>query len=68
LAVGSVWCGITISYLWGNLPPSFVVVTLLFAFYVAVVGARRRRARPGRSQRPPARPSVALSGNADSGR
>lgn len=68
LAVGSVWCGITISYLWGKLPPSFVVVTLLFAFYVAAVGARRRRARPGRLQPQPARPSVALSGNANSGR
>ena len=66
LAVGSLWCGITVSYLSGNLPPSFVVVTLLFAFYVAVVAGRRSRARTARSRPESARPAPAVSGNADS--
>lgn len=55
IALGSVWAGIAISYLRADLPPSFVIVTLVVAFYLATfAGGRwaaidsRRSGRPGR--------------------
>jgi zinc/manganese transport system permease protein len=44
LAVAAVWAGITVSYLRSDLPPSFVVVSLLFGVYLTTLIARRRRA------------------------
>jgi zinc/manganese transport system permease protein len=37
LAVGSVWLGLTTSYFAQRLPPSFVIITLAFAAYLAAV-------------------------------
>ena len=50
LAVGLLWAGLSLSYAVQSLPPSFAVVALAFALYVAVVvgatltGSRRRPA------------------------
>lgn len=46
LAVGALWAGVGLSYLWSGLPPSFVVVSLLFVFYVGAVVAGRAPSAP----------------------
>ncbi|MFN2606582.1 MAG: metal ABC transporter permease [Acidimicrobiales bacterium] len=67
MAVGAVWVGIGLSYLRADLPPSFVIVSLLFVAYLASITAgavrsRRRRGAPGGPV------PAAVSGSGGSGR
>lgn len=48
IALACVWAGIVVSYLRADLPPSFVIVTLVVAFYLSTL-ALRRPVRPGRT-------------------
>jgi len=51
IALASVWAGIVISYLRADLPPSFVIVSLVVGVYLATLGigrsSRASRAHPG---------------------
>jgi len=49
IALFTVWAGIAISYLRADLPPSFVIVTLVVAVYVVTLGL----CRPSRGARRP---------------
>jgi zinc/manganese transport system permease protein len=49
IGVGCVWGGLTLSYAFPRMPPSFLVVALAFGVYIAAVlgdELRRHRARP----------------------
>jgi len=41
IALASVWTGIVISYVRADLPPSFVIVSLVVGFYLAVLAVHR---------------------------
>ena len=62
LGVAALWLGLTLSYAFPRIPPSFCIVALAFGFYVAVVvrsaglTAWSRRMPPARSDRAPERP------------
>ena len=57
LSVAALWLGLTLSYAFQRIPPSFCIVALAFGFYVAVVlrsaglTARGRVLPPGRSHK-----------------
>jgi len=58
IALASVWVGIVISYQRGDLPPSFVVVSLVVGVYLATLAVR-----PGRRHRRRASPGVVAKGS-----
>jgi len=45
IALASVWTGIVISYVRADLPPSFVIVSLVVGFYLAVLAVHRPMAQ-----------------------
>ncbi len=51
IALGSVWIGLTVSYLEGDIPPSFAIMAVATAAYLAVTAADWLRSRSGRSFR-----------------
>jgi zinc/manganese transport system permease protein len=50
IAVGSVWLGLAASYLIPQLTPSFAILAVATATYIAAVAATRSHARRGRSR------------------
>jgi len=51
IALASVWAGVVISYLRADLPPSFVIVSIVVGVYLATFGVGRS------SRRSPTRPA-----------